>query len=270
MKFVSAKTGKTICAIEPLYSEVSEPVKLNIAPLYSETSQPVKLNIALTGVAWSNDDAVVNAGGLMGFARGNTGVNAGGLVGLVDGKVGLEGFVGGNARVNFGGVMGVVEGNAKVNFGGLIGFVGGNAKVNFGGAGAGVEGNAGINASLGYSFVNKSHDYKISELLPERIAKYIPKFIGEISLPAINFGAVTNIREPDNSLTLGLINNVDETAGNGDYVSVGLINRVKTKEGKTRWKPLIAGRVSIDGVFYHSNEKSGQKAETESASPQLA
>ena len=151
--------------------------------------------------------------------------------------------------MNFGGLYGAVDGDAGVNFGGLLGVVGENA---------------GVNVSLVYADVGGSQDYTIEDVLP-RLTRYLPKFIREISFPAINFGTVTNTKNPRNSFALGVYNRVDATNGK-DYISVGLLNRVITPEGhgkkRVSYIPFLAGKVSIDGIFRHRKQTQENKDDT--------
>ncbi len=118
--------------------------------------------------------------------------------------------------------------------------VGGDAKVNVGGLVAGVGG---------------LKDYTVGDIFP-RFTKYFPSWIREINLPAFNFGAYTNTERVSNGVILGGWNNVNDD-GKGDYISLGLMNRVTTSDGRNRYVPLFAGRVSFDGIFSHNYPKDG-------------
>jgi len=196
-------------------------------------------------VSITNEDVLTNGSLLDSEVKGNAGINLGGLIAGVDG----------NAGVNLGGLVAAVDGvdgNAGVNLGGLVAGVGGNVGVNLGGLVSVVDGNANLNASSAYSKVNRSHDYTIGHILP-KITNYLPKCIRRINLPAVNFGAVTNTKNMYNSFVLGVFNNLVDTGD--DYLALGLVNRITDKNKKTRYSLFCSGRVHIDGIFGHRDNK---------------
>ncbi len=224
-------------------------------------------------VSRAKEDVLANASLAYAIVGGNAGANIGGAVAGVDGNVklnagGFGAIVGGNAGANIGGAVAITEGNAGANICGalagvggnsganicgLFAVVGGNAGANIGGAVAITVGNAKLNASLGYSEVGKSHDYTIGDIC-SRITKYLPDFIRKINLPALNFGVITNTKNPYNSFILGVFNNIKYTEN--DYFALGVVNRITDENGKTRYSLPLSGRFHFDGVFSHRNNKS--------------
>lgn len=142
-----------------------------------------------------------------------------------------------------------VDGDALANASFLYSQTRGNARANLSLVGAVVDGDAGANLSLGYAVVGASKDYRIGDIF-KRVTKYLPKCVQDIYLPALNFGAVTNTKAPENSFILGIFNNVEDTGK--DYIAVGVVNKVKNKD-KTHYRIGISGRVGLDGILTHAN-----------------
>ncbi len=187
-------------------------------------------------------DVGVNVSGIIAGVAGNAGVNVGGI----------GAAVGGDAGVNVGVTVAEVEGNAGVNVGGIGALVGGDAGVNVGGTVAGVVGNAGVNVG-GIGLVGRLENYAIENILP-KITKYLPKWIRETSLPAFNFGVYTSTKSIKNSAVIGIINYLKDE-GQEDYLALGLLNLVRTSDGKLSFRPLLSGRCTIDGILRHKRYK---------------
>ena len=211
----------------------------------------------------------------------NVGVNVGGLGSIVKGNAavsvcGRDSWIEGNVGVGVGGVASFTDGHAGLSVSGLFSGAGGNAGVSVGGVASFTKGNAGVSVGGLLSFVKKnagvsvggfysetgSSRYLTLENLAGRFGKYVPSFLKGISVPAFNIGAVTNTGDTDNAVIFGAYNNIEET--NGDYLAFGLLNRVKTKEGKRIFVPLVAGRITLDGILRHESEQQKRSKDLES------
>ncbi len=65
---------------------------------------------------------------------------------------------------------------------------------------------------------------------------------------------ITHIGGTDNAYIFGLFNNIERKT-QGDYIALGLINRIKQEDGSVKWRPGLSYQVSIDGIFKHRNQE---------------
>ena len=180
------------------------------------------LELKLNGFLISGNESQVIGGSLIyNHVDGDAGVN-----------MGLGAEVDGNAGVNVGGIYAGVKGDAGVNVGGIIAIVGVNA---------------GVNVGLGAE-VENLNDYTLEQACG-KFGKYLPNFLKDVALPAFNIGFITNTRKVKNGYALGLFNNIKEDKG--DYIAIGLLNRITSDNEKTKYRLGLSGKVSIDGIFKH-------------------
>jgi len=195
------------------------------------------LELKLNGFLISGNESQVIGGSLIyNHVDGDAGVN-----------MGLGAEVDGNAGVNVGGIYAGVKGDAGVNVGGIYAGVKGDAGVNVGGIIAIVGVNAGVNVGLGAE-VENLNDYTLEQACG-KFGKYLPNFLKDVALPAFNIGFITNTRKVKNGYALGLFNNIKEDKG--DYIAIGLLNRITSDNEKTKYRLGLSGKVSIDGIFKH-------------------
>ena len=157
-------------------------------------------------------------------------------------------------NIGFNSAVGYAKAEKDVDVSVALGFsvVGGDAGLSVGGLVSGVGGNAGLNIAPVYADSRNVQDYTIGKALG-RFSKYVPRFISEIAIPAVSVSAWNRVRDTKNAFVLGFYNDITDKGG--DYIALGLLNRVRAEDGKSRWQPFFSGNVSIDGIIYHNKKE---------------